>query len=151
MARQPMSNEGSYLTPALENARVADAMRAGVIGCPPDTPLEGLARIMATNHVHCVVVSGDAIRQTGAAERPWGIVSDIDLLRATSDGGDLSAADICATEVVTVRADETLVRAAQLMIEHETSHLLVVSTDSEAPMGIISTLDVAGIIAWGRA
>ena len=62
--------EGSYLTPSFEHARVADAMRTGVITCPPDTSMESVARIMATNHVHAVVTTGLA----GGA--PWGIVSD---------------------------------------------------------------------------
>ena len=53
---QLVALQGSYLTPSLEHARVADAMRAGVISCPPDTSMEDVARIMASNHVHAVVV-----------------------------------------------------------------------------------------------
>jgi CBS domain-containing protein len=63
---QLVAIEGSYLIPSLEHARVSDAMRAGVISCPPDTSMEAVARIMASNHVHAVIVSGLA----GGA--PWG-------------------------------------------------------------------------------
>jgi CBS domain-containing protein len=122
-------------------------MRAGVIGCPPDTPLETVARMMAGNHVHSIVVSN-----AGATDdrRPWGIVSDIDLVRSAPDTSDRTAADVCASEVVTVTPDEPLARAAQLMGEHETSHLIVVDEQSGEPLGVVSSLDVAGIVAWGR-
>jgi CBS domain-containing protein len=52
---------------------------------------------------------------------------------------------------VTVEPDETLARAAQLMTEHEIAHLVVVDPSTKDPVGILSTLDVAGVIAWGRA
>ena len=142
------SMEGSFLMPAFEHASVADAMRPGIIGCPPDTPLRAVARIMASNHVHSVVVSRG---ESDSGGRPWGIVSDVDLARAADQADDLMAADACATEVVSVGPEETLARAAQLMAEHETSHLIVVDPSSERPVGVLSTLDLAGIVAWGRA
>jgi CBS domain-containing protein len=50
--------EGDFLTPSYEHASVADAMTPGVITCPPDTSMEAVARIMATNRVHAVVITG---------------------------------------------------------------------------------------------
>jgi CBS domain-containing protein len=44
---------------------------------------------------------------------------------------------------------EPLVRAAQLMVEHQLTHLIVVS--EARPVGVVSTLDVAGCMAWGEA
>jgi CBS domain-containing protein len=35
------------------------------------------------------------------------------------------------------------------MTEHDVSHLIVVSDGR--PVGVISTLDIAGTLAWGRA
>jgi CBS domain-containing protein len=35
------------------------------------------------------------------------------------------------------------------MDEHDVTHLIV--ADSGRPIGILSTLDVAGVLAWGRA
>jgi CBS domain-containing protein len=52
--------------------------------------------------------------------------------------------------VVTVEAREPLERAAQLMVEHQLSHLLVLSAKAQ-PIGVVSTLDVAGCLAWGEA
>jgi CBS domain-containing protein len=56
---------------------------------------------------------------------------------------------LASTEIVTVDIDEPLERAAQLMVEHQVTHLLVVS--GARPVGILSTLDVAGCLAWGEA
>jgi CBS domain-containing protein len=140
--------EGSFVTPAFEHARVSDAMRAGVISCPQSTPVRTVAQMMAGNHVHSIVVTGADAAATG---RPWGIVSDVDLARVAADADDLTAAEVCATEVISVVPDETLARAAQLMAEHETGHLIVVDPGTQEPIGVVSTLDLAGVVAWGRA
>jgi CBS domain-containing protein len=140
---------GSYLMPAYENARVHDAMRVGIITCPPETSLKDVARMMATYHVHCVVVTD--MDPEGESERPWGILSDSDLVRAGGpDAVDRTAGAIAATELVTVTADDTLARAAQLMTEHETSHLVVIQPGTGKPLGVLSSLDIAGVLAWGE-
>lgn len=136
---------GSYLLPRFERARVADVMRHGVISCAPDTSLQTVARIMSGSHVHSVVVMADD------EDRSWGIVSDMDVLGAAAPGAEeLLARDVAATDVVTVNPSETLERAAQLLREHECAHLIVVAPGSGAPVGVVSTLDIAGAIAWGE-
>src|SRR6188474_2415882 len=108
---------GSYRTPSLEHGRVSDVMRTGVFTCAPDTSLETVARLMASNHIHAVVVT--AASEDGFA-RPWGIVSDLDLAKAVAASAlDGSAGDMAVTEVLTIQPDEPLERAAQLMAEHE--------------------------------
>jgi CBS domain-containing protein len=149
-AKKPGALEGSWLDPAFEHARVSDAMRAGVITCPPDTSLKMVARMMASYHIHSVVVRGADLERTGS-EEPWGIVSDLDMVAAGAEAEDRTAGSACATQVITVEPDETLERAAQLMTEHETSHLVVVDSATHTPIGVLSTLDIAGVIAWGRA
>jgi CBS domain-containing protein len=124
-------------------------MRAGVLGCPPDTPLETVARMMASNHVHAVVVTASS--EDGFSQ-PWGIVSDLDLAKAAAASAlDGTAADIAVTEVLTIQPEASLGRAAQLMAEHEAAHLIVVDPVLGQPIGVISTLDLAGVVAWGRA
>lgn len=141
---------GSYRTPAFEHANVSDAMRPGVISCPSDTSLRSVAQMMAEQHIHSVVVT-DLLR-SGAEDGAWGVVSDIDLLTAADqDIDERTAADVAATELPTVTPDERLARAAQLMAEHQVTHLLVVTPSTGAPLGVVSTLDVAGVVAWGRA
>jgi CBS domain-containing protein len=143
--------QGSYLAPAFEHATVADAMHPGVLACDPGASLTEVARMMASYHVHCVAVLG--IAAEGGDRFVWGVVSDLDLVRAAQAGAgaEPSAGEIAATEPLIVRADEPLATAAQQMAEHDVHHLVVVGGKDPRPVGIVSSLDVAGVLAWGRA
>jgi CBS domain-containing protein len=136
---------GSYLTPAFEHARVLDAMRVGVITCGPDASMADVARIMATNHVHAVVVRGLA---DGAA---WGVVTDADVVAAAADASLRLAGSCASGGLVSVTPDESLQVAAGLMKHHDVTHLIVVDPERNQPLGVISTLDIAGVVAWGCA
>jgi CBS domain-containing protein len=136
----------SFTAPPFEEASVVDAMRVGIVSCPPDTPLRDVARIMATYRIHCVVVS----EMEGGT--PVGVISDSDLAVAASSGvRDSTAGELAATESVTVAADASLERAAQLMAEHQVSHLVVIQPHSGHPVGVLSALDLAGVLAWGES
>jgi CBS domain-containing protein len=143
------SPRGSDRAPALEHALVEDVMRAGIISCGPETDLTTVARMMAVNHVHAVVVSGVEPSRNGGEHLAWGIITALDLVTAAMPGvGSAEAGELASTEVLTVDMREPLERAVQLMVEHQLSHLLVVS--GARPVGIVSTLDVAGCLAWGE-
>ena len=136
----------SYGPPPLSRAEVVDVMRLGLITCPQDASVSEVARMMATYRVHCVLVE----KSDAAGDRPWGVISDVDLMRAARDGEQRSAAEIARTQLVTIAADEPVTRALELMSEHDVSHLVVVQGHSGQPVGVLSTLDVAGVIAWGK-
>jgi CBS domain-containing protein len=141
---------GSHLTPSLETATVSDAMRVGVMSCEPDAPATAVARMMGTHHIHAVIVEGIHRDPVHGEQLRWGVVSDTDLLRAARSGIEsLTAGEIAATEPVTVEPSCALTEAVRLMEEHDTTHLVV--ADRGRPIGILSTLDVAGVLAWGRA
>jgi CBS domain-containing protein len=141
---------GSFRTPALEHALVEDVMHRGIYSCGPETELIAVARLMATHHVHAVVVAGIEPTTGGGEHLTWGLITALDLVAAALPGvGGVEAGALASTELVTVSADEPLTRAAQLMAEHQLSHLLVVS--GGIPVGVVSTLDVAGCLAWGEA
>lgn len=141
---------GSYLLPAFERATVADVMRPGVMSCAPDAPLLTVAQTMATHHVHCVVVAGVTTDDAGGDHLIWGLVSDMDMVRAAEAGIEgHTATDAARTEVVTVEPTTSLAEAARLMDEHDSTHLVV--TTGGQPVGVISSLDIAGALAWGRA
>jgi CBS domain-containing protein len=143
------SSIGSFRAPRLEHARVQDAMHPGVLSCAPETPLRDVARILARRHIHCLVVAGDRERGGSAT---WGVVSGLDLVGAAAgDLDELTAGEIAATEPVKVKLDDPLARAAQLMVEHQVQHLVVVAADDAPPVGVLSTLDIAGVVAWGEA
>ena len=141
--------QGSYLTPAVEKATVAGVMRPGVMGCPPDAPAAMVARMMSTHHIHAVVVEGVQGDPVRGEHLVWGIVSDLDLVRAARAGMEgLTAADLAADEPVTVEASLPLTDAARLMDERGVAHLVV--AEGDRPVGVVSTLDIAGVLAWGR-
>ena len=134
----------TFHSPEFHNATVLDAMRLGVVSVAPDTPLREIARIMATYRIHAVVVSEIE------GDRPWGIVSDLDLADAAAKDLDkLTARHTWRSRLVTIDADASLARAAQLMAEHRVAHLVVVQPHSGHPVGVLSTLDLAGVLAWG--
>jgi CBS domain-containing protein len=120
-------------------APVRDAMQLGLYECTPADDLRSVARLMADRTIHCVVVvAGDR----------WGIVSDLDLMRALGPGSEqLTAGDVAATDLVVVQPDDTIEHAAQLMAEHDTAHLVVASPDTGRPVGIVSSLDIARALA----
>jgi CBS domain-containing protein len=133
---------GSMHSPRFEHALVGDVMRHGVISCAPDESLRTVARIMASYHVHAVIVEmgGDV----------WGVINANDLLAAAgTDRERLSAGELAATEYLGVEANLPLAVAAQRMREHDVSHVIVMGDDGR-PVGVVSTLDIAGTLAWGE-
>jgi CBS domain-containing protein len=140
---------GSFLMPRYENATVGDVMRHGVITCAPETTLRTVARMMSGYHVHAIVVTED---DGEGGISPWGLVSDFDVLRAAHAGAEeLTAGQVSRSPAVMVSPGDTLEHASSLMREHGTGHLVVISDEDARPMGVVSTLDVAGALAWGEA
>lgn len=100
--------------------------------------------MMSVKRIHAIIVKGGE-----GAELP--VISDADLISAAQSGRfhELSAADIAGTEEVGVQVEDSLGRAAQLLAEHGVTHLIVRNNEG-APVGIVSSLDLADAIA-GRA
>jgi CBS domain-containing protein len=141
---------GSYLLPHFEHATVADAMHPGILSCDAEATLTEVARIMSTHHVHCIVVRGGAAGELdGAPVR--GIISDLDLLRAgTRPGAPDTAAALARQPVIRLDTTTALQEAAELMLTNRTSHIVAVEPESGEPVGILSSLDIAGVLAWGE-
>lgn len=132
--------------PRLDHVRVADVMHAGVVTCAPETSLRDVARMMVEHRVHCIAIADGA----GAQAPTWGIVSGLDLVSALASGGvdGRTARDVAATEALAISDDDVVDRAVQLMSEHQATHLVVVGAATGRPVGVLSTLDVAGLLAW---
>jgi CBS domain-containing protein len=124
----------------LAGRTVADVATVGILACSPDAPLKEVAWLMANNRVHAVLIVDD-----DHPEPP--VIADADLIAAAATGHfeHLCARDIAGTEGVSVREDDTLERAGQLLTEHGVAHL-VVRDHRRMPIGILSTLDVARAI-----
>jgi len=146
-----ISGTSRMIAPAFEHATVANAMRAGIISCHADTSLSAIAEMMASYHVHAVVVEGVESQVEGGSAGGWGIVSDLDVARAAARGEmGASAGALAGSGAVFIGPAESLKRAAEVMSERGVSHLIVSMSPSARPIGIISTLDLAVVLAWGR-
>ncbi len=131
------------LVPRSARLTAGDAMHHGVLTCSRGASLARVAEIMSEHRVHCVVVVDD-LEQAGSL---WGVVSDLDLVAAASvrDLHEQTAGAAAATAALTITPGESIQRAAQLMTEHATTHLVVVDRERR-PLGILSTLDIAGVL-----
>ena len=138
---------GSALTPPFDRASVADVMRPGIFSCHGDASLRELADTMATHRIHAVVVAGTRTDPVHGEELVWGLVTDLDLVRAAAGPPDTRAGDIARTEAVTIGPTTPLPEVARIMAERELTHLIV--AQGSQPIGVVSALDLAGVIAWG--
>jgi CBS domain-containing protein len=144
---------GSFRLPRLVHARVEDAMHPGVISVAPETPLREVARALSKHHIHCLIVA----RTDGPGERArWGLISSLELVRAAlADGAEgfeaRTAGELALDDAPAVSTSDPLEHAAELMAAHRADHLIVVGAGDGRPEGVISTLDIAGVIAWGEA
>jgi len=137
-----MEETGSYRIPSVEHARVSDAMNKAIVTCSPDAGLREMGRLMAGHHIHSLVISlGDPAR--------WALVTDVDIAQAAIGRPDATANDL-AGPATGIRGDATLIRAIELMRAQSTSHLIVTDSESGEPTGMISALDIAGIVGWGE-
>jgi CBS domain-containing protein len=141
---------GSYLTPSFEHARVADAMRPRVLTCEPGTLLTAVAQRMANEHVHAIVVLLEAVGSEQESDRrPWAVITDRDILRSAGVIADRTAGDVATGEVLLADPGERLPDVAQRMLDQGTSHAVVVEPGTGRAIGVLSTLDIAGILGWG--
>jgi len=125
--------------------RVAAVMTRGLVRCAPDASLRAVAALMSEKHVHCVVVIDD----TADRQSLWGVVTDTDLIAAATVRplDEQQAGGTAMRPAVTIAPHESVARAAERMTTHGVSHLVVVDAVRDRPLGVISTLDVAGALA----
>ena len=136
---------------ALREFRVVDVMHPGVIACPRETPLRTVARMMATYRVHAVAVM--AHEDDDGAHRSLWVSSPTQTSSGRHGQKDIdteTAGTLARRPTVTISTTDSLERAATLMAEHETTHLIVVERRSQRPIGIVSTLDIARGLAGYR-
>jgi CBS domain-containing protein len=128
---------------SLDSIRVAEAMHRGVVTCKSEATLFTVARLLAAHRIHAVAVT------PATEDEGWSVVTDLDLATVLSDGllNEATAGSVASAPTVFVGPDETLARAAQLMREYETHHLIVLGRGTDRPVGIISTLDIADALA----
>ncbi|MDQ2896677.1 MAG: CBS domain-containing protein [Actinomycetota bacterium] len=145
----PQPRRGSYLYPSLQDATVGEAMHPGILACTADLPLRAVAGLMASNRVHCIAITGNSAGERG--EAVWGIVSDLDVVRtAIREGFDRTAGELALEPAVTIDAAASLSDAGELMLTRCIHHLVVIAPGSARPIGVLSSLDIASVIAAGE-
>jgi CBS domain-containing protein len=145
------SYRSSFLTPSLDHATVGDAMHPGILSCHTETPLAEVARMMTAHRVHCIAVmtishglSGDPM--------VYGIISDLDVIRAgIRVGSDETAGALAQQPVITVKPSTPLRQAGELMLTHGSDHLVVCDPETHIPIGILSTYDLISVLAWSAS
>jgi CBS domain-containing protein len=96
--------------------------------------------------VHAVYVF-DYGQEDDESVRLWGRVSDLDLVAACPVLDNRTAGAAAVAPLVTVSLRESLTRAAELMATKGTAHLAVLDPTTGRPVGVLSTLDIARIVA----
>jgi CBS domain-containing protein len=120
-------------------------MHAGVVSCRRDAGLDEVAGLMSRERIHCVVITDmDAAHQS-----LWGIVSDVDLIAAASVRplAEQKAGGSAVGPAVTIAPDASLSEAARVMTREGVAHLVVVDPVERRPVGVLSTLDLAGALS----
>lgn len=121
---------------------VREAMSTVVLTIGPDRTLRDAARQMAERNV------GAAIVLDPDSPGP-GIITERDVLRAVASSEDHDTElvrDHMSDDVISAAPDWGLDRAADVMIEHNFRHLLVV--DGSEVMGVLSMRDI--VRHWTR-
>lgn len=132
---------------AMHSTCVREVMHPGIMACTPTASVAEVAQVMASCQVHCVAVVGDGENGGPAVS---GILTDVDLLRwATGAGTHLPAGTVVSEPAMWVAPTASVHEAAQIMADRGMDHLVVVDPGRHAPLGIISALDVARVLARG--
>jgi CBS domain-containing protein len=132
-----------YVGPPFDEARVRDAMRVGVITCRPQTTLADASRMMVGYGTHSVVVS-----DPGDPSATWGIVSALDVARASAEGSlETTAGAVATRDVLTIPTSASLKEAAAIMSQHRVSHLIAVQPETGDPVGVVSALGLMTVAA----
>src|SRR5690242_9904735 len=118
--------------PLLTSVTVAEAMSPGLLACDPDASLHEVAALMAANEVHAIAL------QDGT-----GVVTAHDVVTAPADAAASAVAQLPAT----VFPANPLSAAARVMGQIGRSHAFVLDPESTLLVGMVSTLDVAAVIA----
>jgi len=117
---------------------VGDAMTARPRCAAPDTPLSQVAELMESQDVGAIpILDGD---------RLVGMITDRDIVvRAVAKDKDprgMPSREIWSGELITVKPDQDLSDALQLMARHQVRRLPVVD-DENRLVGVVSQADIA--------
>ena len=134
----------------MDDVFVGQLMSAPVLTIEPDTTIAEAGRAMLEASIKSVVVVDEDCR-------PEGILTSTDFVRIAAkerSPTDVTVAEYMTTDIVTTTAGTGVREAADLMREHELSHLPVVEADGTVT-GMVTATDltvyVSGVAAVADA
>jgi CBS domain-containing protein len=123
----------SHVLAAVEASEV---MAPGLVACPPGAALTEVATLMSVHQVHAVIVDPAAPR----------LVTVRDVVRAVL-AGRTNAAEAITGETPSMSPHDTLLTVARRMVDDQVAHVLVRERGEGQARGVISTFDIAAVIA----
>ncbi len=123
--------------------QVAAIMSRSVFNLPPETRLKEALDLMRSHRDNCVVVV--------EAECPVGIVTERDIVRLYSGASgttDVTLREVMTSPVLTISLDDSINKAADLMLNTRVRHLVAVDRAGRLA-GLISEHDLAHTMALG--
>src|SRR3954464_1375843 len=121
---------------ALAEVEVGEVMAPGLIACPPRAALTEIATEMCIHQVHAVAV------EVGSPS----LVTARDVVRAVLAGAT-SAAEALAGEPAFASRFDTLRAVTQTMVADNADHILVRERRDGPAHGVVSSFDVAAVLA----
>jgi CBS domain-containing protein len=119
---------------------IQDLVRRGVASVPPEATLREVAGILTEEEVGLLVVSGP--------EGMVGVISERDIAAAIADGAnpdEVWASDVMTDEPLCIDQDDSVLFAANCMINANVRHLPILA--SGEVIGMVSIRDVLRALA----
>ena len=122
---------------------VRDVMRRGrIVWLPPEATVGDAVKLMSRENVGSILVMSGG--------RIVGIFTERDLVHHLARGGGLNdrLSSVMTREVLTLREDESAVKAATIMVERGIRHLPVVDAKGNV-VGMVSARDALRLVIAG--
>jgi CBS domain-containing protein len=111
-------------------------MSPGLVSCPPSAALSDVAALMSVHQVHAVVVDPGAPR----------LITARDVVRATLASAT-SADEVATPDPPSVAPEDTLLAAAERMMQAGEGHVIVREPGDRRARGVLSSFDIAAVLA----
>lgn len=128
--------------------QVKDLMHQGVLTCSPDTTIQTAAKQMVEHDVSALVVVNEQGNMLGLLSRTDLVKTQLNT-QSKEQLRTMPVAEIMVKDVVSVKADESLKKASELIMSRHIHRVVVVEEvdGGYKPVGILSITDVVRDLA----
>ena len=120
----------------MKSKLICDEMSHNLAVLSPSDSLQHAFKRMDEQHISCVVLAED--------NKAVGVFSERDVVNLIASGKDLSSlimSDVMSSPLITMKQNQSLLEASQLMHQHHFRRIVIVD-DEQAPIGILTQFDV---------